>query len=80
MEQYRFSYHTGELGGVVTANGLGNATTKVMNYLVDCGIVKSLELLNDDITEDEYALVIWPCTDDDYYDPKHPDVINCYGY
>ena len=80
MEIYRFSYQLGELGGVVMAENPGYAMTEVMNYLVNYGIVKSHELLNDEITESEHALTIWPFKKDDYYDPKHPNVINCYGH
>lgn len=80
MNKYRFSYHTGEMGGVVLASNKEEAVSKVIGYLIETMPRESMESLCRDMIEYEDALQVWPWTHDDYFNANHPDVINCYGY
>ena len=74
---YRYSYNEGESGGVVIANSEEEARALVAQYLVEF-LTLSLAF----ILGSEYGrplLLVWRCDIDDYYDNKHPAVINCYG-
>ena len=66
---YRYSINTGEAGGIVFADTKVNAMKILFN--------KYKDLLNNNFTED--SILVWKWVDDDYYDKKYLDVIECYG-
>lgn len=65
---YRYSINIGELGGVVIAGTIDEATEKVRKKY---GNVNKYGEVNE--------IVVWDFFNDDYYDENHKDVVECYG-
>ena len=65
---YRYSINIGELGGVVIAGTIDEATEKVRKKY---GNTNKYGEVNE--------IVVWDFLNDDYYDENHKDVVECYG-
>lgn len=67
---WRYSLDCGG-GGIVVAGTAEEAVYKIKAYYNSRRFGKCISLNKDELT-------IWPLLNDDYYDFKHPDIIDCY--
>ncbi len=70
---WRYSVYEGESGGIVFAN-----TKEEAMALVKKRYDGTMDPLDNFIEDTD--ILVWPFINDDWYDERFPNVIDCYGF